>query len=240
MNVNFKDLGNDNSLKIQVYKNIKSMIINGHLKPKERLLEESLSKAMNVSRAPIREALNRLEKEGFVKIFPRRGAVVSDISIHDVEEIFEIREALEVLAITQSMPGISIKELENIICEMKKIENNSNEEQGKNDFLSLDKAFHKLIRKNCHNRRVKQILENLQEHMKWLRSIAYENISINQSIREHILIFEAIKRSDKELVKERLSNHLIRAKKSLLDSKYLSLESRYTDKEEKKGIRVNG
>jgi len=195
---------------------------------------------MNVSRAPIREALNRLEKEGFVKMFPRKGAVVSDINIHDVEEIFEIREALEVLAITQSMPGISLKELGNIIQDMRKIKNIPKEEQGKTKFLSLDKAFHELIRRNCHNLRVIKILENLQEHMQWFRSIAYENISVNQSIHEHIMIFEAIKKGDKELVKKRLFNHLERAKKSLLDSRYLSLESRYSDKEEKKGIKVDG
>ncbi|HDK25905.1 MAG TPA: GntR family transcriptional regulator, partial [Candidatus Atribacteria bacterium] len=83
----FEDLGNNLSLKDRVYQNIKLQIIRGNLKPGTRLLEEELSKAMNISRAPIREALNRLEKEGFVTITPRKGAVVAHITAQMIEDI---------------------------------------------------------------------------------------------------------------------------------------------------------
>jgi len=62
----FENLGNYLSLKDRVYQNIKFQIIIGTLKPGTRLPEEELSKAMKISRTPIREAFNRLEKEGFL------------------------------------------------------------------------------------------------------------------------------------------------------------------------------
>ena len=68
----FEDLGHYLSLKDRVYQNIKFKIMNGNLKPGIRLFEEELAKTMNISRAPIREAFNRLEKEGFVTIIPRK------------------------------------------------------------------------------------------------------------------------------------------------------------------------
>ncbi|HDK26687.1 MAG TPA: GntR family transcriptional regulator, partial [Candidatus Atribacteria bacterium] len=110
----FEDLGNYLSLKDRVYQNIKYQIIIGTLKPGTRLPEEELSKIMNISRAPIREAFNRLEKEGFVTIIPRKGAAVSKITARSIEDIFEIRESLESLAVKKSIGKISIEELEKV------------------------------------------------------------------------------------------------------------------------------
>jgi len=116
----FEDLGNHLSLKDRVYQNIKFQIINNNLKPGIRLLEEEIAKAMNISRAPIREAFNRLEKEGFVTIIPRKGAAVSNITTQMIEDIFEIRENLESLAINNSLGKISMENLEKIGNNFKK------------------------------------------------------------------------------------------------------------------------
>jgi len=70
----------------------------GSIKPGERLTEPKLSAMLGISRTPIREALRLLESEGFIDIFPRRGAVVSDITPQDVDEIFTIKIKLESLA----------------------------------------------------------------------------------------------------------------------------------------------
>jgi DNA-binding GntR family transcriptional regulator len=116
----FEDLGSYLSLKDRVYQNIKSQIIIGTLKPGTRLREEELSKAMNISRAPIREAFNRLEKEGFVTIIPRKGAAVSNITTQMIEDIFEIRETLESLAVKNSIGKISLEKLEKVGEDFKK------------------------------------------------------------------------------------------------------------------------
>ncbi len=73
---------------------IREAIINGTLKPRERLMEIQLAEELGVSRTPIREALRKLELEGFIVMVPRKGAYVADISFKDITDVFEVRAAL--------------------------------------------------------------------------------------------------------------------------------------------------
>jgi len=75
---------------------IREAIINGTLKPRERLMEIQLAEELGVSRTPIREALRKLELEGFIVMVPRKGAYVADVSFKDIADVFEIRAALRV------------------------------------------------------------------------------------------------------------------------------------------------
>ncbi len=102
------------SLKDKAYQNIKFEITIGNFKPGLFLTEEKLSKSMNMSRGPIREALNRLEKEGFVSIIPRRGTMVSNITAQEVKDISKIRELLEPLTAKESFLRISRLKLKEI------------------------------------------------------------------------------------------------------------------------------
>ena len=214
MELNFEDLGNYLSLKDRVYQNIKYHILIGNLKPGIRLLEEELAKAMNISRAPIREAFNRLEKEGFVTIIPRKGAAVSMITIQTIEDIFEIRENLESLAIKNSMGKISMENLEKIGNQFKKFMNKPTNAENCMQYLTLDKKFHNLLIENCGNKKLIEILYNLQEQIHWIRNISLKKITFSGSVKEHLLIVEALKKNDEELVIESLLKHLDRAKES--------------------------
>jgi len=100
------------SLKDKAYRVIKFGITIGNLKPGLFLAEGKLSKSMNISRGPIREVLNRLEKEGFVSIIPRRGTMVSNITAQEVKDISKIRELLEPFAAKESLSRISRPKLE--------------------------------------------------------------------------------------------------------------------------------
>jgi DNA-binding GntR family transcriptional regulator len=88
----------DQSLATKIYLELRERIIEGVIKPGERIRERELAEELDVSRIPLREALPRLEAEGFIRTLPRRGAVVTDLSLRDVEELFEVRSSLEVLA----------------------------------------------------------------------------------------------------------------------------------------------
>jgi len=88
----------DQSLPTKVYEFIRERIVEGELKPGEKIRERELAAELNVSRIPIREALPRLESEGYIVSLPRRGAVVSALTIEDVRELFVVRASLEVLA----------------------------------------------------------------------------------------------------------------------------------------------
>jgi len=213
----FEDLGSYLSLKDRVYQNIKFQIIRGTLKPDTRLPEEELSKAMNISRAPIREAFNRLEKEGFVTIIPRKGAAVSKITTQIIEDIFEIRESLESLAVKKSIGKISIKKLEEVGDGFKKFINKPTNAENCIQYLALDKKFHDLLSQNCGNKKLIELLVNLQEQIHWLRNISLKRITFACSIKEHLAIIETLKKNDEELINEALLQHLERAKRSSLE-----------------------
>ena len=212
----FEDLGNYLSLKDRVYQNIKFQVITGALKPGTRLPEEELSKAMNISRAPIREAFNRLEKEGFVTIIPRKGAAVSNITAQMIEDIFEIRETLESLAVKKSIGKIFLEELEKVGESFKSFINKPTNAENCIQYLALDKKFHDLLSQNCGNEKLIELLANLQEQIHWLRNISLKRITFAGSVREHLAIIEALKKNDEELILNALLQHLERAKESSL------------------------
>jgi len=212
----FEDLGSYLSLKDRVYLNIKFQIMRGTLKPGTRLPEEELSKIMNISRAPIREAFNRLEKEGFVTIIPRKGAAVSNVTAQIIEDIFEIRETLESLAVKKSLRKISLEKLEKLGNDFKEFINKPVNTGNRIQYLTLDKKFHDLLSQNCGNIKLIELLTNLQEVIHWLRSFSLERTTFSGSAKEHLAIIKALKKNDERLIIERLVQHLQRAKNSLL------------------------
>ncbi len=212
----FEDLGNYLSLKDRAYQNIKLQIIRGNLKPGTRLLEEEISKAMNISRAPVREAFNRLEEEGFVTIIPRKGAAVSNITAQAIEDIFEIRETLESLAVEKSIGKISIEKLEKVGESFKNFINKPTNAENRIQYLVLDKKFHDLLSQNCGNKKLIELLANLQEQIRWLLNISLKRTTFSGSVREHLAIIEALKRNDEKLITKTLIQHLERAKESSL------------------------
>ena len=90
-----------------VFDTLRQAILDGTLQPGERLMELHLAQQLGVSRTPVREALRKLELEGLVLNIPRRGAVVAQITQKDLEDVLEVRAALEELAVRQACKKIS-------------------------------------------------------------------------------------------------------------------------------------
>ena len=95
------------SMAQSAYLAVREGIIHGIYKPGSRLRERELSDELRMSRVPIREALRQLEAEGFVATFPNRGAVVIQLTLKDVTELFDIRLSLEVLAARQAAQAVA-------------------------------------------------------------------------------------------------------------------------------------
>jgi len=159
----------ENNLKIEgyellsqkVYRALKTEIIKGSLKPGTKLSEGKIAEQMGVSRTPIREALRELAAEGFVKINPNQGVVVSNASIEDVQEVLQIRGVLEGLAARLAATIITkekIKELESFNKNMEKF-------ISKNDILNIgeeSEKFHRLILDISGNNRLIRIRKKLR------------------------------------------------------------------------------
>ena len=94
-------------LRDSIADSLRESIINGKIKPGERLLEPIVAKQLGVSRTPVREAFFQLESEGLVEVMPRRGAIVSEISVNDANELYSVRAVLEGLAAKLASKRIS-------------------------------------------------------------------------------------------------------------------------------------
>jgi len=204
------------SLKDKAYQNIKFEITIGHLKPGSFLTEEKLSKDMQMSRGPIREALNRLEKEGFVSIIPRRGTMVSNITTQEVKDISKIREMLEPVTAKESLSKISLPDLRTMKREFLNFLSKPETEDNKKQFFVLDEQFHKLLHGKCGNKKLMDILDNFEDHTNWFINLFLKNYSIKESIKEHLSIIEAIEFRDGDRVAANLLNHLVRVKNDIL------------------------
>ena len=94
-----------------VFNTLRQAILKGELKPGERLMEIALAEKLGVSRTPIREAMRKLELEGLVVMIPRRGAQVANITEKDLNDVLEVRIALENVAIEKALSLIHIWKL---------------------------------------------------------------------------------------------------------------------------------
>ncbi|MDR2005705.1 MAG: GntR family transcriptional regulator [Acidaminococcales bacterium] len=212
------DLNTYRPLREIVCEALRTAIIGGVLKPGERLMEMQLADELGVSRTPIREAIRKLEQEGFIEMLPRRGAYVANISIKDVIDVYEIRIALDVLAAGLAAERITGEELSllrqrlGIIKEV--VEHDDMEKIGEYDW-----AFHEVLYKASKNDRLVGIINNLRDQLTRLRvtSMNYQD-RIQDTMLEHELLVESIARREPELAKQRAFEHMRNAERTLLQA----------------------
>lgn len=214
-----EDLSQNQSLKDRVYDNIKTQIIMGNLKPGERLREEELSKAMKISRAPIREALNRLEQERFTTLIPRKGAVVTRVTERDIKDILKMRILLEPYAASKSVHQIPEHEIDFMHETLEKLRNESYSFAA---YMQSDIALHELLYKYLDNPILRDTLNSIKEHSLRIRYLAEIHDSvvdtsvIAQSIKEHLEILTAMKARNGMRLFILVKRHLRNAEKRAL------------------------
>lgn len=197
---------------------IREAIKEGILKPRERLMEIQLAEELGVSRTPIREALRKLELEGFIVMVPRKGAYVADISFKDIADVFEIRTALEGLAAGLAAERITDEELE--AMERHLVEKaDAIFRQDMERLIEVDTKFHEAIYKASRNQRLWTIINNLREQIQRFRttSLAYPG-RMQQSLNEHRHLVEAIQARDPQLARQLAQEHIENAEQSMIES----------------------
>lgn len=201
-------LENYKPLRELVFEHIKHAIITGELKPGERLMEVQLAEKLGVSRTPVREAIRKLELEGLVVMVPRKGAFVSDVSLKDIIDVFEVRETLEGLASYLAAERITKEEIENL----NEILNKTKENVEKGDsrgIIECDVKFHDAVFNASRNEKLIQIMANLQEHIHRFR-IIYVNMAerANKLVEEHGELLQAIKTGNAQKAKKLAIKHV--------------------------------
>ncbi|MBP2639209.1 MAG: rspR 3 [Firmicutes bacterium] len=195
---------------------LREAIVSGTLQPGERLMEIQLAEELGVSRTPVREAIRKLELEGFVVMIPRRGTYVADLSIKDVNEVFEIRTALDILAAGLAVERITeeeLEQLERVLVEIGEyIEQNDIEK-----IVAADSRYHDILYRASRNDRLVGIINNLREQFTRFRSIsmAYPG-RIKNTVEEHRQLVEAIAQRDIALAQRLAREHMENAEQTLL------------------------
>ncbi len=199
------------SKKAIVYDNLKKRIISHSLTPGEPLNESVLSKELEISKTPVREALQQLEKEGFVENIPGKGSFVSRISIQDIREMFEIREILEceVIKRVASKGDLNKAEAEAI---GRKFES-SGAEGNKNprSYFRAGVQIHTFVFETFGNKRLLEFYRRLQEHIERMRLYFFNQVEperSEQSFREHLEILNALVAQDPQRAEKAMRDHL--------------------------------
>lgn len=201
-----------------VCENIRQAIIDGTFSPGERLMEIQLADEMGVSRTPVREAIRKLELEGFVVMIPRRGTYVADISIKDITEIYEIRTCLDTLAAGLAAERITDEELEalnRLLVEIGQHIADNNMEK----IVEADTAFHDILYQASRNERLRSIINNLREQLTGIRgrSMSYPGRLI-ETMEEHRTLVDSIAARDYERAQEAARVHIENAEHTLMKS----------------------
>ncbi len=198
-----------------VSETLRQAIKDGVLKPGERLMEIQLAEELGVSRTPIREAIRKLELEGFVVMIPRRGTYVADISLKDIAQVFEIRSALEGLAASLAAERITPDELEYLERVLVEInEYIDNDEFDK--IVDADIRFHEALYQASRNTRLVEILNNLREQMLRFRSISMHYPGrLAETSEEHRLILEMIAQHNSAQAMKLARKHMENSEKTL-------------------------
>lgn len=210
-------LDNYKPLREMVFESLREAIILGRLKPGERLMEIQLAEEMGVSRTPVREAIRKLELEGFVVMVPRKGAYVAGISLKDIVDVFEVRAALEGLAAGLAAERITDEELEQL--ERSLIQVNTSSGGDINAFIEGDSSFHHLIYLASRNQRLVQIITHLQEQIHRFRMTTLSQPGRTKiALDEHKKIIEAISERNTELAQTLAREHIENAEQILLNA----------------------
>ncbi len=192
----------------RVYITIKEAILDLRIKPGSPLVEDELARQLGTSKTPVRDALLALERDGLVTKIPYKGTYVSEVSVRDATEIFELRAVLEGLATRQATLSFTAEDA----AQAEKLLDAADEARarGDRDSASLYGAqFHKLILHRAENRRLPLILENLEEQLRRLRRVS-DHIGgrLEKSAQEHRLILAALRRGDLQEAEATMRDHL--------------------------------
>ena len=197
------------NLSDQTYDIIKNMIILREIEPGKKINEEHIAKEIQVSRTPIREALCRLDNEGIVKIIPRRGAFVSDLTETNVKEILLIREVLEGLVVRLAVENMDAKTLEKLRTALEKVGTLPEKDRDLIHYTRSEVDFHALLLAASNNQMLNNMMEIVNAHLQIirLRTVVIPERA-QKTVKEHHQILKAIENGDADTAEELMRKHV--------------------------------
>ena len=199
-------------LKNHTYCILKERLVNCIYPPGTLLNEAQLAADLGASRTPVREAISRLEMEGFVKIMPKKGIYVTDISLNDVLQIFQTRIEIEPIAVRLAAPHLPRQELLAFCGKFK------GEAPDIQNGFRLDTAMHLFIIEHCGNRYIIDMMHRIfDENTRVIISSKQNQVQIHDARLEHLDILNSLLDKDTERAIALMQSHIENCRKAALD-----------------------
>lgn len=199
------------ALKETAYRELKERIVSCRLLPGEVLCEQELADEFGMSRTPLREALVQLASESLVRMEPRRGTFVAELSVKDIVEIFELREAVETWVVRAATEKAGPRDLERFREAF-----HAMLEEDEPDYwrsITLDGEFHAYLVTLAGNRRGEAFYRNLQDQNQRIRILSSRQPGrIAASVREHLAIVDALSDGNPQTAAAAMEEHIRNAR----------------------------
>lgn len=200
---------------------IERAIFEGTIKNGQRIIETGVAKKLGISKAPVREALKKLEGDGIVQLLPRRGYIVRPITLKGVNDFFDVMFILEPtvakLALKKRNDSVR-REVDRVIDEMK----HSLREENHTRYLALNEEFHSYFYTLAENEWLTKICQMLRKQSRILRSLSlFTKDRFSSSLKEHLGIAEAYKKGNAALLVRAVKFHLEMFKENIMDADLL-------------------
>jgi len=191
-----------------VYEEIRGAIVDLRLEPGAPLREAAIATQLGVSKTPVREALGRLEQEGLVEATSFKGAVVTDYSERDLQEIYELRELLEGVAVRAAATEAD----DATLAALHEVIERSRAARDAEDLVLLAELlgrFDQIIFEQVENARIRNLIETLRAHLTRIGKLTEEIPGrVEASVEEHAAIVEAIARGDADEAERAMRVHI--------------------------------
>ena len=212
------------SLKQQAYDEIKRKIVTCEYAPNTLLNEELLREELHVSRTPIRDALSRLEQKGLITILPKKGIMVSSLSINDINMVFEVRMMYEPYALLHYGSRIPYSVLTHSYELLSDLDAMSEDWA----FFQADDAFHAAVVQAIGNRFLLQTYEWIQDQNLRFRVMTGQTSAprLEDTSKEHTRILEACLKKDWSEAASAMKDHLINSKNAPFDLLFQKTDTR--------------
>jgi DNA-binding GntR family transcriptional regulator len=202
------DNGSD-SVVDRVYEQLKAMSVSFELKPGERLNEGELAKRLGVSRTPLREALNRLNTEGFLRFTPGKGFFCRELDAHEIFDLYELRKSIEVASVRFAVKRAKNEDIDALLAFLDATGPDPGE-RSSIELVELDETFHERLMAMSDNAEMLRVLRNVNARIRFVRWIDMDRINRANTQAEHRAVLHALKGRDEGTCVYVLERHIDR------------------------------
>lgn len=193
----------------RVYEQIKSMAISFEFKPGERLNEGSLASLLGISRTPLREALNRLNTEGFLSFMPGKGFFCRELNAQEIFDLYELRKSIETAAIRLAIKRARDQHIDALLTFLRDTGPDPGERTSV-ELVQLDETFHERLLAMSGNAEMLSVLRNVNARIRFVRWIDMDRINRTKTQAEHRAVLLGVRSRDEAKCVPLLEKHIDR------------------------------